>query len=263
MSLGTEVRTTPLPPSEEMTIRGVVGHCLLRPCTTLLSTLPSVPMSSSSTTPLVPSLTKASTLALPVSIASLTNWLSRAFFSAMYFLTKASRRTLSPALRPLEISAASTSLRSSVSTPSSSAAGSFSVATKRVSSFSASLIVLRAASPVKAVILRTPLATASSCTSVNALASSVLPTCVPPHSSRLAPAHASLSGALTISATLLPMLSTRTGSGYFSPNTARSPLMLIAVSRGMTSASTGSFWAICSRQMSSTLTSCSWLRAPL
>mmetsp|Transcript_11522 Transcript_11522/g.19745 ORF Transcript_11522/g.19745 Transcript_11522/m.19745 type:complete len:217 (+) Transcript_11522:31-681(+) len=78
-----------------------------------------------------------------------------------------------------------------------------------------------AASDVNARMRRTPLATAVSSTRANARASEVLVKCVPPQNSMLYALQALFSGSDTKSDTGCPMLITRTGSGYTSPNTAR------------------------------------------
>mmetsp|Transcript_14322 Transcript_14322/g.35931 ORF Transcript_14322/g.35931 Transcript_14322/m.35931 type:complete len:260 (-) Transcript_14322:1277-2056(-) len=230
---------------------------------TLLSILPSVPTPLVTMTNSLPSFDAASTTSFAASISLFTTFDAAAFFSSIYFLMRASSLPRRDALSTHEMSEASTTLRSSVVTPSSSAAGSFSTSLNFASISLPFSSVPFARSPVNAVMRRMPFATASSWMRVKAFASSVFFTCVPPQSSRDALVHLSLSGSSSMSPMELPIESTRTGSGYDSPNTARSPLIAMASWRGTTCASTLFFSATCARQMSSTSLSCSVDRAPL
>mmetsp|Transcript_18019 Transcript_18019/g.55923 ORF Transcript_18019/g.55923 Transcript_18019/m.55923 type:complete len:338 (-) Transcript_18019:1789-2802(-) len=114
-----------------------------------------------------------------------------------------------------------------------------------------------AAPRVMASTRRMPLAVPSSCTIAKASACEVLLRCVPPQNSIDSFFHLASEGAASSSSTLAPTDTTRTGSGYVSPKTARRPLMARAASSGASLAYTGSASAMSLRTMPSTLASCS------
>ncbi len=92
--------------------------------------------------------------------------------------------------------------------------------------------VLTASRPVTAVTRRTPLATPSWLTILKKPAWPVCVRCVPPQNSTDV-------SAVAASGLSAPISSTRTGSGYFSPNTARTPGTFFASASGIVTGVTG------------------------
>mmetsp|Transcript_27215 Transcript_27215/g.43670 ORF Transcript_27215/g.43670 Transcript_27215/m.43670 type:complete len:236 (+) Transcript_27215:282-989(+) len=116
---------------------------------------------------------------------------------------------------------------------SAEAAASCAVASDVLKSSPVSLAFV-AASPVMPTTRRTPFATAVSSTSANSDNTSVFETWVPPQNSIEYSFHFSLLGSANSSSTVGPIETTRTGSGYLSPKTARKLLISFALSRGTT-----------------------------
>mmetsp|Transcript_31489 Transcript_31489/g.68025 ORF Transcript_31489/g.68025 Transcript_31489/m.68025 type:complete len:248 (+) Transcript_31489:171-914(+) len=114
---------------------------------------------------------------------------------------------------------------------SSSLGASAAACVVRASSSVAIALAWEERSPVRPTIRRTPLEMPSSEMRVKDLASPRLSTWVPPQNSTLRAFHASLVGSLSRSSTAAPIDTTRTGSGYVSPNTARSVWMRRASAR--------------------------------
>mmetsp|Transcript_14775 Transcript_14775/g.33778 ORF Transcript_14775/g.33778 Transcript_14775/m.33778 type:complete len:252 (-) Transcript_14775:68-823(-) len=166
----------------------------------------------------------------------------------------------SPAFRWMDVVDASTSSLSCVSAfraPSTSAAAAAPTsedvsASRRELSAAPAATASAASWPVTPTTRRTPLATALSSTRAKPPRLSVLGTCEPPQSSIENPSHRASSGAARSSGTVGPMDTTRTGSGYRSPKTARKLLMARALSRGTVWMSTGSCAPTDSRTSSST-----------
>mmetsp|Transcript_118299 Transcript_118299/g.346555 ORF Transcript_118299/g.346555 Transcript_118299/m.346555 type:complete len:232 (-) Transcript_118299:1854-2549(-) len=105
---------------------------------------------------------------------------------------------------------------------------------------SPSCLAFWAAAPVAATIRLTPLAMAFSSRIANVPASAVFVMWVPPQNSTDWDRHSSFEGDSSKSPTdAAPTVTTRTGSGYTSPATARTPVMLIAVSSGTAVVVTG------------------------
>mmetsp|Transcript_19335 Transcript_19335/g.30352 ORF Transcript_19335/g.30352 Transcript_19335/m.30352 type:complete len:221 (+) Transcript_19335:960-1622(+) len=184
-------------------------------------------MSRFSTSDFFPSARACSTSALTTLRHLSTRPARSRFFASMPFFWTASIRARSSDLSAADSSAASRSFRTAPARLSRSGVASASMDSRTAvlpSNFSPSATAFLAASRVNAVILRMPLATAVSSVSTNASASAVFETCVPPQNSTDESS---------------PTLTTRTGSGYTSPNKARTPGRALASSSGMTSAVTG------------------------
>ena len=131
------------------------------------------------------------------------------------------------------ISARCTAGMTAVSTTPLSVAISFSSAAPDMAphaatraATSAAVAKAEAAPPLVAPVMRrTPLAMPSSDSSTNSPASPVLARWVPPQNSIEYVFHSSAAGEASNSSILGPTLTTRTGSGYTSPKTARKPLI--------------------------------------
>mmetsp|Transcript_21835 Transcript_21835/g.35157 ORF Transcript_21835/g.35157 Transcript_21835/m.35157 type:complete len:210 (+) Transcript_21835:466-1095(+) len=170
----------------------------------------------------------------------------------MTFFPTAVSSSLNTGFKPAEIPEASTSSRRGPSNGAASDSAAL-VRDRTREASSAPFLSAEAAAPlVTATILRTPLAIAVSSVITKLSASAVFITCVPPHNSTLYPPHFSSLGADCISNTLAPTLTTRTGSGYASPNTARRLLMACASFSGITLVSTGMAFSITALTVSST-----------
>ena len=102
-----------------------------------------------------------------------------------------------------------------------------------------------AATPATAVMRRTPVLSAPSLIMANERASWLDGKCVPPQNSTLAPRHFTFVGSARSCAIVAPIETTRTGSGYFSPNTARTPAIFLACSSGAFAASTTLLLLMC------------------
>mmetsp|Transcript_47100 Transcript_47100/g.100151 ORF Transcript_47100/g.100151 Transcript_47100/m.100151 type:complete len:236 (+) Transcript_47100:267-974(+) len=225
----------PLPASSSLTPRNARSGAIF--CTALITfcdALESAPMSRSSTSDLFPSARARSTSAWTVMRHLSTRPARSLFLASTPFFWTDSMRARSSDLSAAESSAASRSFRRAPACLSRSGVSSASTDSRLAvlpSNFAPSSIALLAASRVRAVILRTPLATAVSSVSTNASASAVFETWVPPQNSTEASS---------------PTLTTRTGSGYTSPNMARTPGTALASANGITSAVTGRDWAMAS-----------------
>lgn len=145
---------------------------------------------------------------------------------------------------------------------------SFRASSSRRSNSAASVMASRASIPVTAIIRRMPLAIPDSSVITNSLISPVFATClkgailsaskgireqktthVPPQNSTLVSIHFGSSRAR--SSSLYLRVTTRTGSGYVSPNTARRPGILRAAGRVRSCPYTGTSSLIHWRQISS------------
>mmetsp|Transcript_38091 Transcript_38091/g.88640 ORF Transcript_38091/g.88640 Transcript_38091/m.88640 type:complete len:314 (-) Transcript_38091:2298-3239(-) len=244
---GTTVKHSTFPPlsssSSDTPMKAISGARLLTASTTLLAAFPSAPMSTLVTRTRWPWV-RASRICSPTALrARSTRMASRAFLAAAAFFCRASMRPRRSALRGAEISRASMSLRRDTARASRSVSepAKDSASPTRVSRAVPSSMALRAEAPVTAVIRRTPLATAVSSRRTNASASAVLARWVPPQNSTEASS---------------PTVTTRTGSGYTSPKTARTPGISVASFRGMTREVTGSPSSMISRTRDSTPFSC-------
>mmetsp|Transcript_33921 Transcript_33921/g.82250 ORF Transcript_33921/g.82250 Transcript_33921/m.82250 type:complete len:209 (-) Transcript_33921:2306-2932(-) len=201
----------PLPASSSLNPRKASsGAIFLTAFVIFCDALESAAMSTFITIVLRPAAIASSTSCFTTFIILSTRWASAAFLASFAFFWIPSIRALNSALTTAEMNAASTSFRtapaclsrSGVSTPSASTSAT------SASYLSPSFLACTAASLVTAEIRRIPLATAVSSTKTKASASAVFETCVPPQNS------------IEVSS---PTETTRTGSGYTSPNTARTP----------------------------------------
>mmetsp|Transcript_52524 Transcript_52524/g.114562 ORF Transcript_52524/g.114562 Transcript_52524/m.114562 type:complete len:292 (-) Transcript_52524:1198-2073(-) len=160
-------------------------------------------------------------LSVPISASS-------SFLSVTGTTAVSSARDSSPtsSLSASPFNAAAFFVRSRSSAPSANAASAFACVTPTTR--------------------RTPRPSPSSLSSANRPISRVLATCVPPQNSMAYLPHSAVLGASSICATPgPPTATTRTGSGYCSPKTARRPSISLAASNGDTCVCTSSAASIC------------------
>mmetsp|Transcript_668 Transcript_668/g.1522 ORF Transcript_668/g.1522 Transcript_668/m.1522 type:complete len:316 (+) Transcript_668:171-1118(+) len=250
---GTTAKQSTFPPlpgsSSDTPMNAISGASFCTALMTFCDALESAPMSRSRTNALLPSARARSTsTATPFRHLSTLPAKSR-FLASMPFFWMDSMRARSSDLRAAESSAASRSLRRAPACLSRSGVSSALMDSRVVvlpSNSIPSSMAFLAASLVSAVILLTPLATAVSSVRTKASASAVFDTCVPPQNST------------EVSS---PMVTTRTGSGYTSPNTARTPGIFLASSSGTTRAETGRAPSTTSRTYASTSLNCAAVTA--
>mmetsp|Transcript_36931 Transcript_36931/g.91247 ORF Transcript_36931/g.91247 Transcript_36931/m.91247 type:complete len:301 (+) Transcript_36931:740-1642(+) len=223
----------------------------------------SVPSASCTTKYLAPAaLVEAASSSTALIAASLAAPIA-SFASAVIFLVITTISSRISARSTAGITAVSTMPLSVAISCASSGPLRASHALTRAATSAAVASAARAAPLVAPTMRRMPFATPSSDISTNSSASAVLPRWVPPQNSMENPFQSSLPGDASRSSILAPTLTTRTGSGYTSPNTARSPLMALAFARGTSRVSTASLRAICVRTMASAALTSSMLIALL
>ena len=144
----------------------------------------------------------------------------------------------------------------SIASPSSDATASMRRLSSTAESFAA-----RAAAPVNPKHRRTPADEAPSESSTKDPASAVVCKCVPPQNSVDNSFHRGSLGAASSASIVDPTHTTRTGSGYCSPKTARTPLIARAFARSTVAICTGSLREIASFTMFSTRTASAGERA--
>mmetsp|Transcript_1474 Transcript_1474/g.4727 ORF Transcript_1474/g.4727 Transcript_1474/m.4727 type:complete len:376 (+) Transcript_1474:567-1694(+) len=153
---------------------------------------------------------------------------------------------------------------------SSAASGSISMpvsfwaAWMRAAKAAASACAASALSPVRPTMRRTPPPMPSSDSSTKERGSDERPMWVPPQNSMEKSRHSGVSGEAIISPTPgPPTVTTRTGSGYCSPKTARRPLIVLAESSATTCVCTARSALICRLTASCAAASCSTVRGLL
>mmetsp|Transcript_9357 Transcript_9357/g.15008 ORF Transcript_9357/g.15008 Transcript_9357/m.15008 type:complete len:228 (+) Transcript_9357:376-1059(+) len=199
---------------------------------TFLASLLSIPKSKRKTT-LLPSV--ASPAAIALALISSVIPAMRCFFHVLTFFKRPAIVSRKAAFLTVEITKASNSTVNFLTAVSSSSPSNFEPASSLASNSLARVIAVFASSCVTNVIRRTPLAIPSSFKMTKAPASLVLVKCVPPQNSTLYWFHMASWGFERISGILAgETATTRTGSGYFSPNTERSELIFLASSSGAT-----------------------------
>mmetsp|Transcript_22644 Transcript_22644/g.31588 ORF Transcript_22644/g.31588 Transcript_22644/m.31588 type:complete len:248 (-) Transcript_22644:2037-2780(-) len=158
------------------------------------------------------------------------DWEATALLASRRIFCKALRSSLSACLRTVGRVAESKTCLMALTSCSNAAPVSFLAPASWTASSSAARTASRALDLVSPVIRRTPLAMPSSCSSTKHCASPVEERCVPPQNSVLCAAHLEFLGSASRSSTREPTETTRTGSGYTSPNTALKPVICLACS---------------------------------
>mmetsp|Transcript_8681 Transcript_8681/g.27685 ORF Transcript_8681/g.27685 Transcript_8681/m.27685 type:complete len:262 (+) Transcript_8681:268-1053(+) len=221
--------------------------------------------SSKRRTTLLPS-ASPSTSAATVVLSSASLPAAAALASFIALATRSATCLRAATRRYTGMRAASTAAATSLRCVSHSSAGILPkrAASRRTcpSSSSADWNAWRARSPVRQTTRRMPCASAPSETVANALACEVLRMCVPPQNSIEYLLPQSCVGSASKCSTGRPIDTTRTGSGYFSPKTAVSPLISRARSSGTSAQWTCSRAAMTAAHLRSTSASCSGVTGP-
>mmetsp|Transcript_11854 Transcript_11854/g.50769 ORF Transcript_11854/g.50769 Transcript_11854/m.50769 type:complete len:244 (+) Transcript_11854:624-1355(+) len=161
------------------------------------------------------------------------------------------------------IGAVSTSSLSTAISAASSAPASDSHFATRDATACASASEAAAAPRVAPTTRRIPFAVPSSDITTKRSAAFVLARCVPPQNSMENAFQSSLEGFASKSSILGPTETTRTGSGYTSPNTALNPEIFCASASLTSRASTSNAFSICALTIASTAVNCSTVIALL